>query len=504
MNSAPERPTELARAPYTGSLVVLLALALVWAPLSACVSQIYPVPPTAASALTQMPADIEVPASTVQLVVPLDFNELNRLLNESLPTEIAALRNITIASGVTGSFRLARAGNSILLANQGRLQVILPITLDIEATVATQVMGFPIGHTERASTSFAIRIDTRISADEAWQATSESTIDYQITNANVGIGPARFDVRRLLDGQLRPYITALRDVIDDRLGAAIDLRGRMERLWPRVLQPIQVMDDPALYVQLEPVEVQWVRPRLEPGRFTFGLGVSARVRSYLGAPPTLPEIPPLPALREVEVMSNSFHLQVPIQVPFSELTARAQADLVGSERLLDSGATIRIDSVELRGASDGRVHILCGINARKGMLRSAQGVLHMIGVPRYDPATRMLRFEEVAYDLDTRNVLLRMANWAMHDDFLAGVQAALEFDIGSTLDTALAAVNESARDIEVSEQLTLHVQLARVDIGPILVSDQAIVIVGMADGTVAADVSLFGRALDAVPADSRR
>ena len=84
------------------------------------------------------------------------------------------------------------------------------------------------------------------------------------------------------------------------------------------------------------------------------------------------------------------------------------------------------------------------------------------------------------------------------------MQAALEFDIGSTLDTALAAVNESARDIEVSEQLTLHVQLARVDIGPILVSDQAIVIVGLADGTVAADVSLFGRALDAVPADSRQ
>lgn len=497
-------PPALARAPYTGSLVLLLALALVWAPLSACVSQIYPVPPTAASALTQMPADIEVPASTVQLVVPLDFNELNRLLNESLPTEIAALRNITIASGLTGSFRLARAGNSILLANQGRLQVILPITLDVEATVSTQVMGFPIGHTERATTSFAIRIDTRISADEAWQATSESTIDYQITNANVGIGPARFDVRRLLDGQLRPYVTALRDVIDERLGAAIDLRGRMERLWPRVLQPIQVMDDPALYVQLEPVEVQWVRPRLEPGRFTFGLGVSARVRSYLGAPPALPEIPPLPALREVDVMSNSFHLQVPIQVPFSELTARAQAELVGSERLLDSGATIRIDSVELRGASDGRVHILCGINARKGMLRSAQGVLHMIGVPRYDPTTRVLRFEEVAYDLDTRNVLLRMANWAMHDDFLAGVQAALEFDIGATLDASLAAVNESARDIEVSEQLTLHVQLARVDIGPILVSDQAIVVVGLADGTVAADVALFGRALDAVPADTRR
>jgi hypothetical protein len=298
-------------------------------------------------------------------------------------------------------------------------------------------------------------------------------------------------------------VNVLRDAVDEQLGEAIDLRGRMERLWPRVLQPISVMDNPPLYVQLEPVEVQWVRPRLEPGRFTFGLGVSARVRSYLGAPPTTPTIPPLPALREVESMGNSFHLQVPVQVPFTELTARARAELVGSERVLDSGASIRIESVELRGASDGRVHILCGINARKGILRSANGVLHMIGVPRYDPVTRMLRFEEVAYDLDTRNVLLRMANWAMHDDFLAGVQAALEFEMGSTLDMALAAANESARDIEVSEQLTLHVQLAALDIGPILVSDQAIIIVGMASGTVAADVSLFGQAQEAPPADTR-
>src|SRR5690606_16547315 len=133
---------------------------------------------------------------------------------------------------------------------------------------------------------------------------------------------------------------------------------------------------------------------MDSGSFMFGLGVAARVRTYMGAPPTLPEIPPLPALREVTEMGNAFHLSVPMQVPFSELTAQAQAQLVGTERLLDSGATIRITSVELRGASDGRVHILCGINAHKGILRSAEGTLHMLGVPRYDPATRVLRFEE--------------------------------------------------------------------------------------------------------------
>ncbi len=494
-----------ASAPQTsGAAILALILAFLAAPSAACVSQLAPVAPTAAMPLTQMPAEMEVEPSTVQLIVPLDFNELNRLLNESLPQEFAALQNISMGSGLTASFRLARAGNLTLLATQGRMQVILPLALNIEATWSTRVFGYPVGHTERASVQFVLAVDTRLSANESWQATSESTVDFQIAQSDVGIGPVRFDVRRLLDNQLRPYITALRDVIDQQLGESIDLRGRMQRLWPRMLQPIAVMDDPALYMQLEPVEVQWVRPRMEAGRFTFGLGVAARVRTYMGAPPEPRVAPPLPALREVETMGNGFHLFVPLQIPFVQLAAEARARLAGTERLLDSGATVRIETVDVRGAADGRVHIRCGIVARKGILHSAQGTLHMVGVPRYNPQTRVLRFEEVDYDLDTRNVLLRMASWAMHDDFLAGVQAALEFEVGENIDEAVVLINESARDLVVSDQLTLHVQVDSVGIGPILVSDDAIVIVGLAEGTVGADVSLFGRALPTQPSDTRQ
>ena len=182
---------------------------------------------------------------------------------------------------------------------------------------------------------------------------------------------------------------------------------------------------------------------------------------------------------------------MPLQIPFTTLTEQARAELVGSERTLDSGATIRIRGVEIRGAEDGRVHIACDITARKGLLRSAEGTLHMMGVPRYNAESRVLRFEDVAYALDTRNVLLRAANWAMHDDFLAGVQAALEFEVGETLDQALVELNQGASDMIVAPELTLHVNVAHVDIGPILVSESAIVIVGLADGTVDADVRLF-------------
>ena len=78
MHTPPSRRAP--RAHDTRSAVLALTLALLWAPLSACVSQLYPVPPAAAAPLTQMPADIPVEASTVQLVVPVDFQELNRSL----------------------------------------------------------------------------------------------------------------------------------------------------------------------------------------------------------------------------------------------------------------------------------------------------------------------------------------------------------------------------------------------------------------------------------------
>ena len=457
----------------------------------ACVRELTPTTPPPAPALTQLPETLDVPMSTVQLLVPVAFEDLNRIIDESIPSEVASLSNIRIANGVTGSFSLSRAGSTTLLANNGRLQIIMPLRLDISGTWSTTVFGQTIGHTERASTSFVVAVDSRIAANESWEATTQSEVDFQIAETDVGIGPLRFDVRELLSDELRPYLEVLRDAIDTEMSEALDLRGRMERIWPNVLAPIEVSDDPALFIQLEPEEVQWVRPTMVDGQFTFGLGVSARVRSYLGASPTVSDTPPLPRLREVEAMSNGFHVAVPLQVSYETLTAQARAELVGSERTLESGATVRIDGVDIRGSTDARVHIACEITARKGILKSAHGTLHMMGVPRYDAETRVVRFEEVSYDLDTRNVLLRAANWAMHDDFLSGVQDALVFEVGDVLDEALRDLNESAREIVVSDQLTLHVSVAQLGIGPIFVSDRSIVVVGVADGTVAADVRLF-------------
>ena len=266
-------------------LLVAALMALSGPGLSACVSHLQPTAPSAAAPLTQLPADIEVPPSTVQLVVPLDFDELNRLLDEALPQDVAGLRNIRVASGVLGSFSLQRAGQATLLANEGRLQIILPLHLDVEATWSTTVFGQSFGHTEHASTDFVIAVDTRLSADEEWNATTESTLDYRIASTDIGIGPIRLDLRELLDAQLRPHLGALRERVDQELGEALDLRGRMERLWPRVVEPMRVLEDPALFIRLVPSQVQWVRPRMVDGRFTFGLGVTTQVRSYMGAAP---------------------------------------------------------------------------------------------------------------------------------------------------------------------------------------------------------------------------
>lgn len=488
----------------SGSMPTLLAqrLALTSIVLAAsmgCVSTLAPTAPQAATPLHEITQELDIgefESSYVALVVPVDFNQLNTLINENVPRDFATLNNIQFGNGLSASVTLGRNADVQLLALEGRLQVIVPLRLDIAATWSTRIFGRTVGHTENITVAAAVRIDTQLNTDNEWNATSESNVDFTIGTANVGIGPARVNLRELLDAQLRPYVGQISELVDQTIGESLNLRGRMEQLWPRLLRPIQLSEDPSLWIRLEPQEVQWVRPQLTGSAFTFGIGVRTRVRSYLGNPPSVPVIPPLPALTEVPTLANEFHLYVPIQLPFEELTRVARARLVGTDRLLESGATIHIESIDIRGGTDGRIHIALGITARKGILHSAHGTLHMLGTPTYDPTTRIVSCENVEYALDTRNVLLRTASYAMHDDFLAGVQDALTFEAGESIDSAIASANAGAAEIEISEMLTLAVSVDRVDIGSILISDTAMVIIGEAHGTVDADVSLFRGRID--------
>ena len=65
---------------------------------------------------------------------------------------------------------------------------------------------------------------------------------------------------------------------------------------------------------------------------------------------------------------------------------------------------------------------------------SINGSVYFKGIPTYNPVTKSIYLENFDYDLDTRNLLLRTANWMFQGVFAKNMQQALTFNIAGQVD----------------------------------------------------------------------
>lgn len=73
---------------------------------------------------------------------------------------------------------------------------------------------------------------------------------------------------------------------------------------------------------------------------------------------------------------------------------------------------------------------------------SARGSVYLTGKPYFDSATRRLAIRDVDFDIKTKAVLLKSAEWFFSGKIIQEIEKQSRFDLGSYLDTAMVMANQ--------------------------------------------------------------
>ena len=90
--------------------------------------------------------------------------------------------------------------------------------------------------------------------------------------------------------------------------------------------------------------------------------------------------------------------------------------------------SVLIDGVQLYGSGD-RLILACQVSG------GVNGNIYMTGTPVFDEALGILRFLDLDYTVDTRNVLVRSANWMFQNNILSSLQENAFIDLSDQLQT---------------------------------------------------------------------
>jgi hypothetical protein len=288
-----------------------------------------------------------------------------------------------------------------------------------------------------------IKLQTKLDWDPTWRLRSKTRllpIHYakpcQVTWLGIDITP-RF-VAPVVEQQLGAVV----GIIDRTTPSLTNIRPRAEQIWSELQRPTELA--PRTWLVLDPMEVGLTPITGTGPTITSTLLLRMQTRVVVGEKPVTAE-KPLPRLKAAVAGSQS-RVRVPfdLELPYEEASRLAARDFVGKTYNVN-GKPLKIESLRVAPATNGRILVEALIDYRGGRLRNYRGMVFLEGTPKFDAASATIVVPDLDYSLDPkrRGFFSRIAERAAHVSIRARLRENATFPLAAQLAQTREAVTRA-------------------------------------------------------------
>jgi 16S rRNA (guanine966-N2)-methyltransferase len=365
-------------------------------------------PPDVTAESEELP---DLPASLLQAPVVYDLRPAVEALEREVPLTFGSLEErhehpsrerVHVAFEVErGPFEWSFVGDTVRLSTtlryRGRGWYNPPLAPEVSASCGTS-------DDEDNRPRAVVTIVSGLGVDADWKLRSRARIegiraasDDDADQCNVTI--FGIDVTERVLSAAAGFLANQTDRIDREV-AGIDLKGRLQRPWERLLEPHELTDQ--VWLQIAPAAVSLGEVWGEGNQVRISLGLVAHPRIILGPEPAWAPVP-LPALGS-EVPGEGLRILLEARAHYDQAGARITEELEGTE-LTWGGQTLRFRSATLRGIGGGQVALGIRFDG------SARGEIFLVGTPELDLVAGEVHVPDLEFDVATADLLARSAAW---------------------------------------------------------------------------------------------
>ena len=160
---------------------------------------------------------------------------------------------------------------------------------------------------------------------------------------------------------------------------------------------------------------------------------------------------PLPPLQLLPLPLAGFHLAIPLTLEYGRINQRLDEEMLGQEFRPPLGEPVKVEGVHLYGSGD---RLILALQVSGGV----NGTLYATGTPVFEEGLGILRFVDLDFTVDSRNVLVRSANWMFHENILSSLKAHAVIDLSSQLQTLRSRL-ETALTGDLGPEARLHAEV---------------------------------------------
>lgn len=233
----------------------------------------------------------------------------------------------------------------------------------------------------------------------------------------------RYDISETLMAEMNKALKREMMQLDKNLGK-ISFESSFRDLWTGIQQPIAI---PGIgYLHFTPTSLKITNPVLKQNILYTTLVIGNT--SYVNGQLQTEQNRILPGLENIPVPPHdTFELHTDLNLNYDSIGQLIQQEIVG-KRIDLKKKYIQIDSVRISCLDNQRLLIGMRFSGSK------KGVIYLTGKPVIDGNEQTFHFQELDFDIQTKNVLLKSAGWLFNDRILNELNKASTIQLTPLLD----------------------------------------------------------------------
>jgi hypothetical protein len=230
----------------------------------------------------------------------------------------------------------------------------------------------------------------------------------------------------LINPAISIFKNKLEKKIDESIEKSMDFKPNVLEALEKICTPFEMSQAYSSWLRISPIEVYTTNARLKNDTFILEMGMKCNMETLIGVKPTSKYDKNKIVLKPVTQIPQQINTNIAAVSTYQEASRIMTKNFSG--QVFGSGSKkVSVQNVNIWHKNDKMVIAL-------DLLGSVNGTIYLSGFPQYNEKTKEIYFDKLDYVLDTKDKLIKTANWLAQGIILRKIETNCRYSIQPNLE----------------------------------------------------------------------
>jgi hypothetical protein len=368
-------------------------------------------------------------------------------------------------------------------ANGQKIRTVLPLKAIVKYRIGTKKMGVELYNIKEFNLDGVVTLLSDVGLTN-WKMNTKTelkSLDWNESPTMTVFGK-NVPVTYLINPGIKLFKSKIEKKIDDAIAKSMDFKPNVLAALEKICVPFQMSDTYESWLRIVPIEIYSTNAKLKNDTFVLEMGMKCNMETLIGRQPESKFNANKIVLKPVSKIPQEITANIVAVSTYLEASKLMTKNFAGQE--FGSGSKkVKVQNVSI-WHKNGKMIIALDV------LGSVNGTIYLAGFPQYNDKTKEVFFDQLDYALDTKNKLMRTANWLAQGLILRKIEQSCRYSIKPNLEEGKKSMMTYLKNYSPMQGVFVNGKMEEIQFQKIQLTNQAIIAFIKVKGTV--NVSVDG------------